>query len=489
MKNINSYRVFNRNEKAENPNGDYVLYWMQINRRLHYNFALEYAVAWANKLGKPLLVFEALSVDYPWRTARTHQFIIEGMAEHQEVMSQAGHNYFSFLEEEAGQYPELISKLAKKACLVVTDEYPVFIMKKRNESIPKELDVKYITVDSNGLIPLGLSDSAPYSAYIFRKTMQKKFIPCFEAPPQQNPLDELKNRDSINFSDEITSNFPSAKNIYNNIPQFISTLDVDQSVKDISLNGTRKAGLERMNTFMEFDLKAYGADRNDPDKKATSGLSPWLHFGKISEYEIVEQALRRQPRDWSRSDMKPQQGKRDGFFGGNEGIEAFLDEVITWREVGFHFAHHTPNYDAFESLPNWAQKTLLEHEADQRPYIYSYEQLANSETEDDIWNAAQRQLKRDGIIHNYLRMLWGKKVLQWTPDVETALNYLIKLNNTYAIDGRDPNSYSGIFWIFGRFDRAWGPERKIYGKVRYMTSDSTRKKIKLKSYLEEYGPR
>lgn len=145
------------------------------------------------------------------------------------------------------------------------------------------------------------------------------------------------------------------------------------------------------------------------------------------------------------------------------------------------------NYDKFESLPDWAQQTLEEHEADERPHIYSYEQLANAETEDDIWNAAQRQLVREGRIHNYLRMLWGKKVLQWTPDVRTALEYLIKLNNTYAIDGRDPNSYSGIFWILGRFDRAWGPERKIYGKVRYMTSDSTRKKVKIKEYLEKYS--
>lgn len=486
MKNINSYRVFTRNDKGERADGDYVLYWMQINRRLHYNYALEYAVGWANKLGKPLLIFEALSVDYPWRTARTHHFIIEGMAEHQKLADETGFNYYSFLEEKAGDYPDLFRKLAERACVVVTDEYPVFIMKKRNETLPKELDVKYITVDSNGIIPLGLTKSAPYSAYIFRKTMQKHFRQCYEAPPKENPLDDLSNTERISLPDAIAQKHPPAKPHYADIEGFIGRLDVDQSVKPIALNGTRKAGLERMERFMEFDLKAYHEDRNDPDKKATSGLSPWLHFGKISEHEVVANALRRQPRGWSLDDLTPQQGSRDGFFGGEPGIEAFLDEVITWREVGFHFAHHTPDYDQFASLPDWARETLLEHEADQREHIYTYGELANSQTDDEIWNAAQTQLRREGIIHNYLRMLWGKKVLEWTPDVQTALDHLIKLNNTYAIDGRDPNSYSGIFWIFGRFDRAWGPERKIFGKVRYMSSDSARKKIKMKEYLETY---
>jgi len=487
MKNVNSARVFKRNEQEPDKDGDFVLYWMQINRRLHFNFALEYAVAWANKLGKPLLIFEALSVDYPWRTARTHQFIIQGMAEHHGILSESAFNYYSFLEQNAGDYQNLFFELAAKSCAIVTDEYPIFIMRKRNESLPQKVKVPYITVDSNGIIPMALSKNAPYSAFIFRKTMQKFFKLCFEAAPKEHPLEDLKNQDKVILPEEITQKYPEAGPLYDDIPRFIQNIDVDQTVKPIKLHGSRESGLEKLNRFIEFDLKAYGEDRNDPDKKATSGMSPWLHFGKISEYEIVHKALDKQPKEWSLENLSPQQGKRDGFFGGNPGIEAFLDEVITWREVGFHFAHHTPDYDKFESLPDWAQQTLLEHEADQREELYTYEQLANAETGDDIWNAAQRQLVRDGIIHNYLRMLWGKKVLQWTPDVKTALEYLIKLNNTYAIDGRDPNSYSGIFWIFGRFDRAWGPERKIFGKIRYMTSDSTRKKIQLKGYLEEFS--
>ncbi|HCI71717.1 MAG TPA: hypothetical protein DHV30_14445, partial [Balneola sp.] len=147
---------------------------------------------------------------------------------------------------------------------------------------------------------------------------------------------------------------------------------------------------------------------------------------------------------------------------------------------------HVDNYDEFESLPNWAKTTMEEHKDDVREYVYSLEEFELSKTHDEIWNAAQTQLREEGIIHNYLRMLWGKKIIEWTPDHRTALEYMIELNNKYAIDGRDPNSYSGIFWCFGRFDRAW-QERDIFGKLRYMTSESTRKKVKLDQYLAKYG--
>jgi deoxyribodipyrimidine photo-lyase len=487
MKNINSKRVFKRNEQEVRESGEYVLYWMQINRRFHYNFALEYAVAWANKLDKPLLIFEGLSCDYPWRTERSHWFNMQGMQAHQKVADEKNLNYYSFLEEEAGQYPALFQELVKKSALIITDEYPVFIMRERNERIPGEVDVPYITVDANGIIPLGVSDSAPYSAYIFRKTMQKYFLECFEQPPKENPLEELEHTEAVSLPEAITQTYPDAQTAGRFSKEWLAGIDVDHSVKPLDIDGSREGGLQRLEQFLDFDLKAYGEERNHPDKESTSRLSPWLHFGKLSEHEIVMHSLRRQPRDWSRSEITPQKGKRDGFFGGDPSIEGFLDEVITWREVGFHFAHHVPNYDSFDSLPDWAQKTLLEHEGDERPYLYSYEEFANARTHDDIWNAAQRQLVRDGRIHNYLRMLWGKKVLEWTPDVQTAIEYLIKLNNTYAIDGRDPNSYSGIFWIFGRFDRAWGPERKMYGKIRYMTSKSTRSKVRLKEYLAKYA--
>ncbi|MFO7798843.1 hypothetical protein [Rhodohalobacter sp.] len=486
MKNINSHRVFKRNQNEPDTKGDYVLYWMQINRRFHYNFALEYAVGWANKLGKPLLILEAFSCDYPWATDRSHTFMMQGMKEHLDYATDQKLNYVSFVEKEAGQYKKLLFDLASNASVLITDEYPVFIMKERNREYPNEVKIPYYTVDSNGLIPLGLTEKDPYSAYFFRKIMQKNFVEAYTNPPKQNPLSGLENNSKVELAESMFKNLPDAENALKDIPGFISKLNIDHSVKPIDWQGGRSAALGMMGQFIKNGLKVYDEKRNDPDEQKTSQLSPWLHFGKISEYEIVKAVLDHQPKGWDLDKITFNKGSTGGFFNGDPNVDGFLDEVITWREVGFHFAHHRPDYDQIDSLPDWVQKTMDEHRDDPREWIYSYNELKNSHTHDDIWNAAQTQLREEGIIHNYLRMLWGKKVIEWTPDYATAAQYLIDLNNTYAIDGRDPNSYSGIFWCLGRFDRAW-QERPIFGKLRYMTSESTRKKVKLKEYLNRYG--
>ncbi|MEQ8885758.1 MAG: hypothetical protein RIC57_14295 [Balneola sp.] len=486
MKNINSYRKFSRNNNEPNENGDYVLYWMQINRRFQYNYALEYAVGWANKLGKPLLIYEGLSIEYPWACDRFHAFIMQGMKENLEFTQSNDLNYFSFVEPEIGAGKGLFYRLAENACTVISDEYPVFIIKKHNERVADKIDVPYTTIDSNGIIPLGVTDKDPYSAYLFRKIMQKHFKEGFTNPPKKDPIDELENKDQIELPKDFLNDYPKADKMLENIEETISGLDIDHEVGVIDMTGTRQAALGKLGQFIGHSLLEYDEKRNHPDKKKTSGLSPWLHFGKISEFEIVKAALEHQPEGWTLEDLTPNGGKNSGFFNGDENIESFLDEVITWREVGFHFAHHVDNYDEFESLPNWARTTMEEHKDDVREYVYTLEEFELSKTHDEIWNAAQTQLREEGIIHNYLRMLWGKKIIEWTPNHRTALEYMIELNNKYAIDGRDPNSYSGIFWCFGRFDRAW-QEREIFGKLRYMTSESTRKKVKLDQYLAKYG--
>lgn len=486
MENINNKRVFKRNDNDANPDGDYVLYWMQTNRRFQYNYALEYAVGWANKLGKPLLIYEGLNCDYPWAADRFHHFIMEGMQENFEHARKQDINYHPYLEDEPGAGRGLLYSLADRASAVISDEYPVFIIREHNEKVGPKLDIPYITVDSNGLIPLGLTDKAPYNAYFFRKIMQRNFIECFTSPPKQNPLNDLENRQTVELSEDFLEKYPSAKSLLSNKESFISSLPISHEVGKIELQGTRQAALGKLGQFIQYGLAKYDEHRNDPDEQAASGLSPWLHFGKISEYEIVDAVLGHQPDGWSLDDITFNKGSTGGFFNGDPNVDGFLDEVITWREVGFHFAHHEPDYDQYETLPDWALETLEEHKEDPREYIYELEEFAQSQTHDEIWNAAQTQLREEGVMHNYLRMLWGKKVLEWTPNPETALAYLIELNNRYAIDGRDPNSYSGIFWIFGRFDRAW-QERPIYGKTRYMTSDSTRRKVKLKQYLDKYG--
>jgi deoxyribodipyrimidine photo-lyase len=191
---------------------------------------------------------------------------------------------------------------------------------------------------------------------------------------------------------------------------------------------------------------------------------------------------------WSPEDIEPPaNGRRAGWWGVRSSAEAFLDQLVTWRELGFNVCAKNPSHDRWESLPKWAQQTLGEHAGDRREHIYSFEQFDRAETHDPLWNAAQRQLKHEGTIHNYLRMLWGKKILEWTQEPREALAVMIELNNRYALDGRDPNSYSGIFWVLGRHDRAWGPERPIFGKVRYMSSDNTARKFRVAGYLEKYG--
>lgn len=486
MKNINSYRRFSRNDKEPNNDAEYILYWMQVNRRFEYNYALEYAVAWANKLDKPLLIYEGLSVEYPWACDRFHTYIMEGMRENLDFAKANSLNFFSYIEPKVQAGKGLVYELASKASVVISDEYPVFITRKHNEVVGSKLEVPYITIDSNGIIPLGVTDKDPYSAYIFRQTMQKHFLEAYTNPPKKEPLKELKNKSKIELGVEFFNKFSKSDQALENIPGYISNLDIDHTVGAIEAKGTREAALKRMNSFIEKDLLDYGEKRNHPDEDKASKLSGWLHFGKISEYEIVQAALAKQPKGWEVNLVKPNRGQRYDFFGGNQSVESFLDEVITWREVGFHYAHHREDYDQFESLPNWVKETMEEHKHDERAYLYTLEELEQSNTHDELWNAAQTQLREEGIIHNYLRMLWGKKVIEWTPDYETALDYLIELNNKYAIDGRDPNSYSGIFWCFGRFDRAW-QERDVFGKLRYMSSDNTFKKVKMKSYLNKYG--
>jgi len=479
--------VFTRNDKEPNTSGSFVLYWMQINRRFQYNYALEYAVGWANKLGKPLLIVEDLICDYPWASERFHTFLMEGMTGHLEASKNYPITYCPFVEDESGQVKEMFDELVQKACVVISDEFPVFIMQERNRQVPHKLNLPYYTVDSNGLIPLKMTEKAPYNAYFFRKTMQKLFVEAYTHPPKENPLGDLKNGEKVKLPEKLRQKYENSKKKLRKAPEeIIGSLDIRHDIKPLNISGTRKAAISQLDLFINNGILKYDKLRNHPDEDGTSRISPWLHFGKISEYEIVKEALNRQPKGWDLDSITYNNGSSGGFFNGDENIDSFLDEVITWREAGFHFAFHTPYYDAYESLPDWALKTLDEHRDDPRSYIYSFEELETAQTHDPVWNAAQRQLRQEGIIHNYMRMLWGKKVIMWTPDPETALQYLIELNNRYAIDGRDPNSYSGIFWCFGRFDRPW-QEREILGKVRYMTSDSARKKLRLEKYLKRYG--
>lgn len=466
--------------------GDYVLYWMQIYRRFEFNFALEYAVELANKLNKPLLVYEGLAIDYPWASDRFHSFLMEGKYENKQIANTLKINYLSYIEPIQGHGRGLVEELISKSCAVVTDDFPVFIIQKHNRSLASKVNKPYIVVDSNGLIPFNKSDKAPYSAYLFRKVVQRCFVEAITNMPLRNPLDSLKNRATIDLSFLNSKWLNTILNGYD-IYKHLQSLPINHAVHPLAnYKGTRKAALEQFDIFCKSKLFAYEDKRNHPDENAISKMSGYLHFGKISEHEMVSNVLRYQPPEWDLSQITYNNGSRGAFFNGDPSISAFLDELVTWRGVGHHFAHFNRGYDQFESLPDWAISTLKKHESDPREFVYSLDRFESALTHDEIWNAAQQQLVQDGFIHNYLRMLWGKKILEWTNKAEEALDIMIELNNKYAIDGRDPNSYSGIFWILGRFDRPW-QERSILGQIRYMSSDSTRKKIKLTHYLKTYA--
>lgn len=470
----------------ERPERPYVLYWMIAARRSHYNFALDRALAHAERLGKPLLVLEALRTSYPWASDRHHQFILQGMRDNQRAFEQSSVTYLPYVEPEPGHGSGLLRALAMQAAIVVTDDFPCFFLPDMVRAAAQRLDVRLEVVDGNGLLPLRAPERAFERAYDFRRFLQRELPAHLSQFPAREPLKGLE-LPRASIPAKITRRwFANAPNWL--VPSWdLSALPIDHHVGPSSLQGGQKAARAALRRFVQGGLDRYAERTKDALVEASSGLSPYLHFGHISAHEIF--------RAVTGSDFRPQalppqgRGQKQGYWGLQAGAEAFLDQLISWRELGYNSCVYRPNYAVFESLPDWAKRTLNEHAADRRPYTYDLQTLEAAETHDPLWNAAQNQLIGEGRVHGYLRMLWGKKVLEWSESPEAALETLMHLNNRYALDGRNPNSYSGVFWCFGRFDRPWGPERPIYGKIRYMSSDNTRKKLKVEGYVARWTPR
>jgi deoxyribodipyrimidine photo-lyase len=253
------------------------------------------------------------------------------------------------------------------------------------------------------------------------------------------------------------------------------------------MKGGSTPARRRLSQFLDGKLSRYPEDRNHPDADGTSHLSPYLHFGHLSAHEIFS-ALMTHERWTTRRLGGRRGGRRDGWWGASPAAEAFLDQLVVWRELAFNTCEHLPRYDQYGSLPDWAKRTLERHRGDSRPHRYAAQQLDDAVTADVVWNAIQRQLKTDGWFHGYLRMLWGKKILEWSPSPSSALRRMEDLMNRYSLDGRDPSSYAGYFWVLGRYDRPW-PERPVFGTVRCMTSESARRKLRMTSFLSTYGDR
>lgn len=485
---IPSTRLSQANSHAIREEGQYVLYWMTANRRSRFNFSLQRAVDRAKDLGKPLLVFEPLRTRYRWASDRMHRFVIEGMRDNANAFEKKTVTYFPYVESKPGEGTPLLFELAKRACVVVTDEYPCFFIPRMVSAVKDHIPARLELVDSNGVTPLRLPDRTFTVAHSYRRWMQKNILDLLLEFPKPDPLSRVKLPTLDGVPSAIVRRWKPANFRKLLSADGLASIPIDHQVLpcDLIPGGSSEAS-RRLRSFIGGTLEAYGEDRNHPDYHATSGLSAHLHFGHISAHEMVSKVLDKE--QWTPGIAGPAEGKNNGFWNTSKSAEAFLDQVLTWRELSFNRTFREPDrYDRFDSLPQWALATLNEHQEDPRPVMYSLEQFEAAETHDELWNAAQREIVRTGIMHNYMRMLWGKKILHWSKTPQEALRIMIQLNNKYGLDGRDPNSYGGIFWVLGRFDRAWGPKRPIFGSVRYMTSDSARKKLRLKQYLAKFGP-
>lgn len=481
MSTFTDARVRNLNSAAPHSQGRYVLYWMQLFRRLNHNHALDYAVRWAASLGKPVVVYEGLRLDYPWASVRHHRFILEGMQANAAAAGKLGLTYWPFVATTVEAGRGLLRKLAAESCGVVTDDYPAFIVPGQSAALAQKVTVPVVAVDGNSVVPLSLLGTAVSAAAHLRPRIHRLFADAWPHRAQAEP--------QVGKAVALEPPF-AVWNPQQDLTAFLDQLPLERSVPAVpGVVGGSPAAQAVLSDFLHRKLSRYAEHRSDPDaldRCPASTLSPYLHYGHISIEDVIARVLARTGK-WTLAALNSaNRGKREGFYCADVNVNSFLDEAITWRDVGYQWHYHrgadTANLQT--ALPEWAWKSLSKHAADKRTHTYSAEQWENADTHDPLWNAAQRELVATGRIHNYLRMLWGKKVLEWSATPEQAYQTLVHLNNKYALDGRDPNSYTGILWTFGLFDRPWAPERPVYGVIRYMSSDNTAKKFRLKPYHE-----
>lgn len=483
---VPALRIARCNRAAVRGDGRFVLYWMTAARRTQHNFALDRALDWAEHLQRPLLVLEALRADYPWASARLHRFALDGMADNARALARGPVGYYPRVEPEPGADHGLLEALAAHACVVVTDEYPCFFLPRMIAAAAPRLPVALEQVDGNGLLPLRAPGRLFTSAFSLRAYLQKELLPHLAHAPRAQPLRGRELPRMPELPSEITQRWPAASQaLLAGDAGALRALPIAHDVAPVALRGGSGPAAERIARFLAHELARYPDARNHPDDDAGSGLSPYLHFGHAGAHQLFSAIAAQQA--WRPERTRPAGGRNRGFWGTSPAAEAFLDQLVTWRELGFNFCYQRDDYAQYRSLPEWARATLSKHARDRRPERYDLAELEQAATADPLWNAAQRQLLREGRIHNYLRMLWGKKILEWSDQPERALEIMIALNDKYALDGRDPNSYNGIAWTLGRYDRPWGPERPIFGTVRYMSSQNTQRKLRVKQYLARYA--
>ncbi|MCT8334925.1 deoxyribodipyrimidine photolyase [Leptospira sp. 85282-16] len=485
---VTEERIRNCNQKPFTNHGKYILYWMQAYRRFDSNHAFFYAYSLAKKYNKELIVYEGLRADYPWNSKRIHKFILEGMYDNQTRADELGINYWPFVESKFNPAKGILKEISKDAVAIVTDDFPCFIIPEQITKLASKVNCPLFAVDSNSLLPLSRFEKEASAARILRIWIHKEFLKGF--PKFTKQTWEKKDMEGLHQNSKPPKGFGLPKDL----DSLLNTFDFKENVSPAKgVKGGRNEALRILKSFVSKKLADYETGRsnpNPPELTATSGLSPYLHFGYIGIEEIFWSVLETSSKGkWNPERISHQKpGDREHFYSKSTSANHFLDELITWRDIGYlFFWKNKPSSINLENLPDWVKSNFKKHKSDTREYLYTLEQFESAKTHDELWNAAQIELIKTGKMHNYMRMLWGKKVIEWTNTYEEAFQILEHLNNKYAYDGRNPNSYTGILWCFGLFDRPWFPERNVFGNVRFMSSDSTKKKFKMKSYLEYIG--
>ncbi|HWZ11799.1 MAG TPA: deoxyribodipyrimidine photo-lyase [Acidobacteriaceae bacterium] len=452
-------RVTVRLDGAPRTDGKCVVYWMQRAQRGRNNLALDVAADIANELRLPLLVFFSAISNYPHANWRHYYFLNRGLIDVAEDLTERN---ISFVVRR--QPNNAIDAFAAEvgAAIVIGDENVMRGPERWRVAMSKKLTVPFWTVDADVVVPTKHYGKALYGAYVIRPKLyaaMPEFLVPYKNPRVKARWSARRGFENFDVRNDITADWGEPGG-----PAF------DRSVKPVdSFKGGAHEAQKRLKHFITSILPDYDTSRNKPEIDGTSRMSPYLHFGHIGPVEIalaVEHALAKNPH------LK---AARDSFF----------NEVLVWRELSVAFVKYNPHYDNMECAENWAQQTLAEHASDPRNPQYTLAQLDRGETYDELWNAAQTQMVQFGWMHNYMRMYWAKKILEWAPDPKRAFEWCLHLNDKYFLDGRDPNGHSGIAWaVAGKHDRPWF-DRPIFGKIRYMSGASTGRKFDLKKYIAQ----
>ena len=445
---IQPERIRKLNERSLQE-GRFILYWMQASQRVECNHALEYAIRQANEQNLPLVTLFVLTDEFPEGNLRHYTFMLEGLKEVKTRLEERGIPFVAL----RGSMGKEVAKASRQASMVVTDCGYLRVQREWRKDAAENASCPVIQVEGDVVVPV--EEAYPkeaYSAAVLRprihSQLRKYVIPLAETPVKKRaPNLDFKGLDLNKSTTAIHS-----------------SLSIDRTVPPVSrFRGGTAEAKKLLEDFLVHKLKDYGELRNDPSLDYVSHMSPYLHFGQISPLYIA---------------LQVQNAGRVPF----KSREAYLEELIVRRELSMNFAYYHSSYDAFEGVPEWARRTLKNHQKDKREYLYSREELEEARTHDPYWNAAQKEMIITGKMHNYMRMYWGKKILEWSPTPEEAFRTALYLNNKYELDGRDPNSFTGVAWCFGKHDRPWG-ERKIFGQVRYMNDAGLRRKFKIDDYV------